>query len=209
MTDFQKELFKMAREGIIPFPMVNASYKIYKAGTATLVHSGTTDGNGYVSVPTLLSGHYDIKVNDTTVYTFHHIKYDDFNAPARTWQVFKSGTISTDSDESSSIPVFAPGVTGKIKSLIFNVEHIGATGDITIHVLVGDKAGASALTVASNSIYSYRAYPQAEQYRHSSGLIIPTTDIIIEDIQAVTIGWDYVAGTVEGLNVEMIFKANV
>lgn len=206
MTDFVRELLKIAPDGMIPFPMINESYKIYHAGTATLVASGTTDSNGYVTVASLPSGHYDIKVNDTTVFTFNHIKYDDFNAPARTWQVFQSGSISADSGEASSLPVFAPSVIGKIKSLTVNVEHIGATGDITIHVLVGDKAGASALTVASNSIYSYRAYPQAEQYRHSSGLIIPTTDIIIQDTQAATIGWDYAAGTVEGLNVVMIFK---
>ena len=210
MTDFVRELFKMGPDGIIPFPYANASYKIYNAGTATVVASGTTDNNGYVIVATLPSGHYDIKINDTTVYTFQHIKYDDFNAPARTWQVFIGEAINADSDEVSSIPVFAPGVLGKIQSYTVTVEHVGATGDITIHPLVGDANGSAALTVASNAVEpSHRVYPQVEKYRYSSAPIIPTTDIIIENDQAVTIGWDYVAGTIAGLSVVMIFKPNV
>jgi hypothetical protein len=208
MTDFQTNLFKLAPGGIVPFPWKNATFKIYEAGASVLVTQGTTDNEGNVIVTNLDSGKYDLKVEGNTVHTFSHIDFTDFDKPAHTWSFLKMGTINSDSDETANIPIKAPGRIGKIKGIVFNVEHIGATGDITIHILRGAINGASALTVASDSIYSYRAYPQAEQYRHSSGLIIPATDIIVEDDQAITIGWDYVAGTVEGLNVEVIFKPN-
>jgi hypothetical protein len=206
MTDFRSIITMLEPDGVLSLVMANAAYKIVEHGTSNIKASGNTDSEGNITVQTLPSGHYDIIINGEIRHSFHHVTYDYATKFPEAWIFPVAGTISSDSGESANIPVFAPGVAGRIESTVYTVEHIVATGDVTVHLLGGDTGGASALTVAANSLASYRAFPQAEQYRHSSGIIIPDPVIPITADQAVTIGWDYVAGTVEGLTVKVIFK---
>ncbi len=206
MPDFRDVIHILPPDSSQEYILPNTAYKIVIAGTSTIVKSGTSDANGNVIIDSLASGHYDLIVNNEIVHSFHHITHSDYTKYPETWIWHEAGSISANSDESADIPVFAPGIEGKIVRLSVAIEHIDATGDITVHLLKGAAAGASALTIASDSVKSHRAYPQAEQYRYSSGSIVISPDIIVQSDQAVTIGWSYAGGIVEGLSVKAVFK---
>jgi len=206
MTDLVKPIQQLVQGSSIVRVYPQASYEILESGTSNVVVSGVADDDGIITVQTLASGVYDLRVDNTIIETFQHITYDYASKFARPFDWFISGSISSDSGGANDIKVYRPGVAGKIKEINIVAEHVDATGDLTVHILRGTAPGTSRLAVPADSIYSHRVYPQAEQYPYSSGLVLPSPELSISADQFVTIGWDYTAGTVEGLGVYAIFK---
>ena len=206
MTDFSESLQGLAEKSNIVRVLPNEAYQVVDSGTTNVVAEGNADAIGTVHVDNLPSGHYDLKIKNTIVKSFHHVTYSYASKFPRTWVFHVPGSITSGSGESPDIPVYVPGVVGRVDSLNVSIQHIGDTGNITIHLLTGGAAGGTALSVPADSVYSYQAFPQVEQYRHGSGRMVPDPAIILSETQALTIGWEYTAGTVEGLTVEVVFK---
>jgi|GEM_PF-2317735 len=180
------------------------AFSVYEFGTSTLVTSGVSGTDGKITITDITNGKYDIKVDGEIVKSFEIVTVDYAEKHPESWQVHIAGTISGDSDESPNVPVFAQGRAGVIERIQFIVEHIDATGDVTVHILKGVAGGAAALAVATDSAYNKQIAPGSEQY--NAGSPPDVTNIAVAANEAVTVGIDYTAGTVEGLTVVMIFK---
>lgn len=179
------------------------AFSVYEYGTATLVMSGVSGTDGKITITDITTGKYDIKVGGEIVKSFEIVTVDYGTKHPESWQVHIAGTISGDSDQSPNVPVFMPGRAGVIERIQFIVEHIDATGDVTAHILKGTAGGAAALAVATDSAYSKQIAPGSEQYNAGG---VDVTTLAVAANEAVTVGIDYTAGTVEGLTVLMIFK---
>ena len=176
---------------------------IYLAGTETLVDTVIADAHGKITV-NLDTGKYDAKVDGVIYSTFEVVSHDYMTKHSETLTVHIAGAISADSDQSASVPIFAPGRVGVIERMVYTLHHIDATGDITVHVLKGASGGAAILTVATDSVYNKQINPGSEKYGYAIAPEIANIAVAASEI--VTIGLDYTAGTVEGLTVTMIFK---
>jgi len=195
--------FRLFTDSTVLHIRPNSTVELYDAGTMDLIWSGTTDANGWFSVSTLATGHYDLKVDGIQVSSFHHVKADHSHEATETLSFFISGGITGDQDEVNTLPVFAPGVAGAIEKIEITAG-ADATGDITVHLLQGATAGASALTVVSDSVWSHQINPGSAKYRWSH--IDSNPGVSLSASQAVTIGIDWTANSISGLCVNVIFR---
>ncbi len=185
----------------------NAPYIIYSVGTTTpSIRSGAADGNGIIILSDLPLGEYDIWIDGALRETFIHIPLAYATKHAETWVCHIPGTISADVNEDENHEVFYTIAAGKLLKIVANVQYADATANATIHILKGTAAGASALTFAANSIWSVQCNPQAERYRWSH--VDSVAQPAIEAQRNITVGVDYVAGSVKGVTVLMVFKAD-
>ncbi len=202
-ADYEGIGFRLFTDSTVLHIRPDSTIEIYDAGTANLVWSGTTNANGWFSVSTLATGHYDLKVDGVQLSSFHHVKADHSHSAAETVSFFISGGITGDQDEVNTLPVFAPGVAGDIEKIEITAR-ADATGDITVHLLRGATAGASALTFAANSVWSYQINPGSAKYRWSHIDSNPGVSLLAS--QAVTIGIDWTANSISGLCVNITFR---
>lgn len=202
-ADYEGIGFRLFPDSSVLHIRPNSSVEIFDAGTANSVWTGTTNADGWFSVPTLATGHYDLKVDGVQVSSFHFVDADHSHSATETVQFFVSGAITADQDEVDTLPVFAPGVAGDIEK----IEVTGrsdATGDLTVHLLRGVINGASALTVASNSVWQRQVNPGGATYRYA--YIDSSPGVAVSATQAVTIGIDWTANSVSGLCVTVTFR---
>lgn len=204
MANLQDIITRRLPESSIVYVFPNVSVAIYESGTSTLVWQGQTNADGVFVATGLTLGKYDIKVNGILWDTREFPTLDYIQKPSETLLVHAAGSISSDSDQSANTPIFAPARIGTIQRINWSLHYINATGDITAHVLRGSKNGAAALTVASDSAYNWQINPGSEYYGHAGNEVAPAISVTADQI--VTIGWDYTAGTIQGLTVEMLFK---
>lgn len=181
----------------------NATVELFTAGTASLIWSGTTDADGWYSVPTLATGHYDLKVDGVQVSSFHHVKSDHTHAADEPFRFFISGGITANQDEVNTVPTFYPGVAGTIEKIEITCQ-TDATGDVTVHLLRGPSPSGAALTVASNSVWSYQINPALVRYRF--GYIDESPGLSLTATQAIALGINWTANSVSGLCVMIIFR---
>lgn len=185
----------------------NAPYIVYAVGTTTpIVRSGAADEFGMIKLTGLAVGEYDIWVDGALRESFIHIPADYAVKHPETWVCRIGGTISADVNETENTEVFYTVDAGKLLRIVANVQYADATANATIHILKGTANAAAALTFASNSIWSVQCNPQQERYRWSHP--DPVAQPVIEAQRCVTIGVGYVAGSVKGVTVLMIFKAD-
>ncbi len=184
----------------------NAPYVLYATGTTTpIVRSGTADADGIIKLTALPVGEYDIWIDGLLRETFIHAPADYLTKFPETWVCRINGTIGADVNESENTAIYYTPAAGKILSIVATVQYADATANATIHILKGAAAGASALTFGSNSIWSVQCNPQAERYRWAH---VDQAPISVEAQRCITMGVDFVAATIKGVQVRMIFKAD-
>lgn len=205
MADYCNAITRISENSDILRIYGGALVQIFTSGTNSLITEVVCDEYGNFAIPTLATGKYDVKVDGQLRFTFHHVKIDHTHIPDKQWQFFKSGAISGDQAEVNTMQVYGTGVAGFIIYAAVACENVGNTGDATVHILSGSVNGASALTIASNSIWNHRIYPQAARNRYFYEDLTPAISTIGAG-QAITVGIDYTAGTVEGLTVLLIFR---
>lgn len=198
---------KLAVGSNIPRVYPNAPYIIYAVGTTTpAVRTGAADEFGVIKLTGLPVGEYDIWIDGALRETFVHIPAAYATKLPETWVCHIPGTISADANENENKEIFYTVSAGKLLKIVANVQYADATANATIHILKGTAAGAAALTFASDSIWSVQCNPQQERYRwsHSDAVAQPA----IEAQRCITVGVDYVAGSVKGITVLLVFKAD-
>lgn len=184
----------------------NAPFIVYAAGTTTpIVRSGTADEFGAIVLEDLPVGSYDLWIDGALREQFELITAAHIFKRPQTWVCCIRGTISADVNETENTEVFYTPAAGKIESIMVLVEYADATANATIHIVKGVAQGASALTAAA-SIWSVQCNPLAEKYRwaHVDTAAIPA----LEAQRCVTVAVDHTAGTLKGVTVMMIFKAD-
>jgi len=210
--DYQDLIWRLEPASNIVRTYPLATILLYAAGTTTpIVWSGNADQYGVVNIASLPTGWYDIHVGGIYAKSFQHVTADYATklpelwiCPARTSA--NLATIAADVDENEFSTMFYTAVAGKILKVTVIAENVGNTGDATIHILKGASSRASALAFATNSIWSVRCYPLAAVYGWVHN--VPAANLAIEAAKTVTIGIDYVAGTLKGVTVVMLFKAD-
>jgi len=204
MSDYGDIVTRLAVDSDILRIYPNALVQIYESGTSNLVWEGTADANGNWDVPTLATGKYDIKVDGQIRRTIHHIKADHTHIPPESWLCFKGGAITVDQNESNAVMVYGSEVAGAITKVMVLVQEVDATGDMYVHILKGISEGAGILTVASDSVWNHRVNPGSaiNRYMHEDN----NPGINVAAGETVTIGIDFVAATVKGLTVLMVFE---
>lgn len=204
--DLTETITRTAPESTIVRLKPNAAVIIYPAGQQSgQVWSGAADEYGNLKVPALATGHYDIYVDGALQSSIHHVHSGNVLTPARPWTFHVSGTLA-DLDESPNVAQFYAHVAGKITQITVNIQHVNATGDVTIHLLKGAANRGSAMTVAANSIWSVQCHPQSELYGWNDP---KTVDLSVAAGQNITIGVEHTADTVEGLTVIVHFVPTV
>ena len=210
--DYQDLILRCESDSDIVRLYPSATCVVYAAGTTTpIVWSGNADQYGVVNIASLPTGWYDIYVGGLFYKSLNHVTAayamklpELWVCPART--AANLATIAADVDENEFSTMFYTAVAGKILKVTVIAENVGATGDATIHIISGASSRASALTFAANSIWSVRCYPLAAVYGWVHN--VPAANLAIEAAKTVTIGIDYVAGTLKGVTVVMLFKAD-
>lgn len=199
--------FRLFTDSTVLHIRPDSTVEIFAAGTSTpVVWTGTTDENGVYSVPTLDTGHYDLRVDGVLVSSFHHVKADHSHSATETFQFFISGGITAGQDEVDTLPIFAPGVAGDIEKIEVTARS-DATGDVVVHLLRGAVDGASALTVASNSVWQKQINPGSAKFRWSH--VDPNPGVTISATQAIVLGIAWTANSVSGLCVQITFRPTV
>jgi hypothetical protein len=184
----------------------NAPFVVYAAGTTTpIVRSGTANEFGVIELVDLAVGSYDLWIDGALREQFELITAAYIVKRPQTWVCCIRGTISADVNETENTEVFYTAEAGKIERIVVLVEYADATADATIHIVKGVAQGATALTTAA-SIWSVQCKPLAEKFRwaHVDTATIPA----IEAQRCLTLAVDWVAGTIKGVTVMMIFKAD-
>lgn len=185
----------------------HAAWSIYAAGTTTpLVASGAADQFGNVSITTLATGHYDMYVDGLMRGSFHHVKADYVQKHPETLTFHIPGTVSGDLEEDENVEQFYAEVVGKILKIKVVVHYADATGDATVHILKGSSQRAAALTVADDSIWSVQCNPGSAVY--DWGHVETDANLAIEAQKVLAIGVDFTAGTVKGITLTAIWKAD-
>lgn len=205
MGDYHDIVTRKAVDSTLLRVYPGAVVEIYDAGTANLVDSTTADSNGAWSVATLADGKYDIKVDSQLVRTIHHVNFGHTHKSNLAFQLHRNGAVTGDVNPGSTIDqVFAAPESGVIEQIILGVQHVDATGDVTVHLLKGTSAGGSTLAFATDSIWSHRVNPGGEQYRYihidsSPGLTVAANDVF-------QLGLDWTANTVEGVSLTLVYR---
>lgn len=203
MIMYSDNVYKLELDSDIVRIYPNALVQIYIADTDTLKWEGTADADGGVELTDLPTGHYDMKVDGNLVKTIQHVMAEEARDVAVTW--FASGTISGNFDHDGARPAFICPFAGTIEKIEIAITRIDATTDVTVHLLKGT-GHADFLTVASNSAWSQRLYPEEAgiyyYYAYEDGT--PAVDIADGDILA--IGVDYTAGDVTGLSIQITLR---
>lgn len=204
MADYQDIVTQKSLDSTIIRVYPNANVEIYISGTSTLVTSVSADSNGIWSVATLDTGKYDIKVDGSIVRTIHFVKSDHVHKADQTFTFFVSGSITADQEPAITVPSFGVSESGDIIEIKVNAVHVDATGDLTVHLCKGAKDGASAATMAGNSVWNYRINPGAEKYRFMYSDTAPAIALAADDV--LQIGLDHTANTIEGVSVTVVFR---
>lgn len=204
MADYQDIAVRKEQASDILRIYPNALVQIYETGTDTLVTEVIADEYGVWSINTLETGIYDIKIDGRLRKTFHFVKADHIHEPDQSWIFSKLEAVSGDSHESSSMQIYSSDVAGNIEKIIITVQSIDATGDMTIHLLRGSSNGASALQFPADSVWNHRINPGSAYNRFVYVDNNPGVEIAVN--QALTLGIDYTAGTIAGINVITIFR---
>lgn len=203
MSDLVGNITRLLQGSEVLHIRPGSTVQIYDAGTDDQVWAGTADANGMYTVPTLDTGHYDIRVDGVHQKSVHHVKADHVHTPDEPFTWFISGAITGSQDEVDTLPVFAPGLAGDIIKIEITARTTAA-GDVTVHLLRGATAGSAALTVASDSVWQKQIDPGAIKYRwaypdNNPGLSLTAA-------QALTIGIAHTADGVSGVTVRVYFR---
>lgn len=204
MADLVDVVFRLQEGSRQVYVYQNALVQVYESGTSNLVTEVASDKWGNYYVASLPTGKYDIKVDGQLRKTIHHVTADHTHTPDRILTWHAAGTISSDLEESSARPVFVVPAAGSIISIEAVFQHLGATGDAAIHLLGGASDAATALTLASNTLWSYRFQLGVEKYR--AKYVDSAPALAVTAGQAFTIGANYTAGTVEGASLVAVFR---
>lgn len=206
-SDYQEIAYRVAVGSDIVRILPNAAYIIYAAGTTTPeVTSGTADSNGVIDIASLDTGHYDLWVDGALRKSFHHVRADYVQKHAETLKFHIAGSVSGDVNEDPGHEIYFVEAASQILKVKVTVQHVDGTGDATIHILKGVAQGGSALAFATDSIWSIQCNPQSEVYRWAHSDTSP--GLSVEAQRCLTIAVDYVAGTIEGVTVELVIKAD-
>jgi len=203
MADYTDVATRKAVDSTVVRVYPSAVVNIYTAGTANLITSVTADVNGYWSVPTLVDGFYDVKVDGIIVKSFHHVKYAH-NHKDENWNFFHVGGVSVDSEANGSRCQFVASEAGSIVSVKLVSHNINATGDATAHLVKGAANGASNITFAANSVWSHRIFPAATRFRYRHIDNAPGISLAVDDVVAMAI--DFTATTVDGIFILAKFR---
>ena len=181
-----------------------ALIQIFASGSETPYAEVITDAKGRWSIASLPTGKYDIRIHGQFIASFHHVKADHTHQPDLPWVFTKGGSITADQDEVNTMPVFGTGSAGVLEYVMVCAESADAVGDVTVHLLRGAKSGASALTVASNSVWSHQINPGAAEKRYLHEDNNPGVSLAADE--CLTLGINHTANGVEGLTVLAIFR---
>ena len=203
MADYNDIATRIAVNSEILRVYPNAVVTILETGTSNVVDEVSADENGNWEIATLDTGIYDISIDGAVRATFHFVRADHKHLPDESWTFFKSGSITADQDEVNTMPVYGSDVAGEIIKIMITAQSVDATGDVTVHVLKGASGGGSILTVASDSEWNHQISPGAKK-RYLYVDNNPGIDVAINE--AVTIGLDWVANAIEGINVLVVFR---
>jgi len=205
--DYQDVIFRTEPDSDLIRLFPNSPIVIYAAATTTpVIWSGNADQFGVVNVASLPTGWYDIYVGGLFFKSLNHVTADYAMKLPELWVSKVTGTISADVNEDENHAIFYTAVAGKILKVTVIAEYVGATGDAYIHILKGASSRVAALAFATDSIWSARCYPLAAVYGWVHN--VPAANLTIEAAKTITIGIDYVAGTLKGVTVAMLFKAD-
>ncbi len=184
-----------------------APFILYAVGTTTPeVRSGAADEYGIIKLTGLPVGEYDLWIDGALRETFVHIPHDYVIKHPESWVARIAGTINADVNENENSAVFYTPAAGKLLKIAVMIEYADATANATIHILKGVAGGAAALAFATDSIWSVQCNPGVERYRWSH--VDTIAQPAIEAQRTVMIAVDHVAGTIKGVTVLMVFKAD-
>lgn len=182
-----------------------AAVAIYAAGTTTpTIWSGAADQHGIAEIPSLATGQYDLWVAGSFQRSFHHVTTGYIGKFTRSWTAFIPGTLST-CNETDQTEVFYTAVAGKLLEIRAVVQEIGASSSGTIHILAGTTPRAAALTRSSNSLWSVICNPGGATFGWSHQ--DTATQPAVAANSNITIAC-VASGTLKGLTVDMLFKAD-
>jgi hypothetical protein len=205
--DYQELIWRLEPDSNIVRTYPNATIVVYAAGTTTpIVWSGNADQYGVVNIASLPTGWYDIYVGGLFYKSLNHVTAAYAMKLPELWVSKVTGTISVDVNEDENHALFYTAVAGKILKVTVIAQYVDAAGDAYVHILKGASSRASALAFATDSIWSVRCYPLAAVYGWVHN--VPAANLAIEAAKTVTIGINYVTGTLKGVTVAMLFKAD-
>jgi len=206
MADLYDVVYRLAVGSDIVRVYAGALVQLYETGTSTLTWEGTADADGQWSVSTLATGIYDVVVDGEIQKTIHFVEADHTHKVDQTWIFEKTGAISADQDEVNTMMVIGSDVAGSIVKITVIAQKCTDTSDVTVHILKGDSDDTTetALTVASDSAWSHRIYPQDAQNRYMYSDTNPGISLTAGEV--ITLGIDYAATGCAGLTVLVTFR---
>lgn len=205
--DYQELIYRVESDSDILRVYPDAVVVIYAADTVTpIVWSGNADQFGILNITTLPTGKYDIYVGGVYTKSINHVTADYAMKHPETWTSFISGAVTGDVNEAITHQIFYSALLGKILRVKVVVNHVGVTGNATIHILKGTSNRSTAMTFAADSLWSIQCNPGLETYGWSH--VATAANLVVAAQSNVTIAVDYVTGTVEGVGVTMMFKAD-
>lgn len=181
----------------------NAVIEIYPSGSDTLVTTVTANASGNWEVPVLATGIYDIKIDGQKVRTIHHITVDHTHKPNENWNFHFQGSINADIIENNATRIYSTDIAGTIEKIKWTVQHLSAAADFYLHILKG-AANGSAVFDLSDTVWNIRVVPGVERFHYADKDASPALVVAADEV--VTVGVDYIAGTIEGLTVIVIYR---
>lgn len=221
MPDYTDSVTRKSIDSDILRLYPNAIVNIYDTGTSSpLRATATADANGYWSIPTLIDGHYDIKVDGIIVRTIHHVRFGhDHDASysllghthslepnLESWVFFKAGSVSGDINPTNFVfPSFVASAAGTIIQVKVVIDFIDTSGDITVHLLKGLDDGSVFLTFASDSVWSQNFNVSgSSKYRHRYIDPSPGISMVTDDVLQAAI--DFVAASAISVTIQVLFR---
>jgi hypothetical protein len=186
-----------------------ALVQVYESGTSTLTWEGNVNNAGYVDIPDLATGKYDVKVDGNLVQVLNHVLAVESKDKAIAF--YYEGQITADIEGATEI---AMPVHFDVAGTIEQVKYVfrrktGATIDVVVHVLQGVE-GVSTLTMASDSVWNHQVTVVGgggDRYYVPHVDNAPAITIAADDILQIAV--DYNVGSVYGLYVELLFRPTI
>ena len=204
MADYSDSIQHILPDSDVVRARPSTLVQIFASGTETLVWEGTTDRAGNFEVDSLPTGKYDLRIDGVRRQTFHHVKADHVHGTDQTW-VWHREVVSSDTDQTDDIPIFAPGIAGSIIRLTVTAHYLNTSANAKVHVIAGAGNGAAALTFSGASRWNYEIQPPGS-VKHGFVHVDANPGVTIAADDIVTMGIDYIAATIQGVTLVAIFR---
>ena len=206
MADYYDLVTRLAIGSDILRVYGGALVQLYETGTSNLTWEGTADDSGEWTATGLSTGIYDIVVDGNIIKIIHFVDADHVHNIDQTWVFQIPGSITADQDEINTMMIFGSDVAGGIVKVTVIAQKCTDTSDITVHILKGDSDDITEtdLTVASDSEWSHRIFPEDAQNRYMYSDTNPGISVAAGEV--VTIGIDYVAAGCAGVILLVTFR---